>query len=231
MFEIFRFDPEIHHTPRFDRFKIKVRKYMNILDGLFEILDTQDGSLAFRYACRGAVCGSCSMLINGKPRLACQTLIERLKTDVIKLEPLRHLNVIKDLIVDMNPFFEKLKTIKPYFVSGRSLETEFLQSPKHRLMIDNSVNCILCDLCDAACPIISFKTDFLGPASLVKAHRFIFDSRDEALKNRLKRVNTALGVWSCRTIAYCTDVCPKVVNPSRCISALKRKLISGLFRK
>ena len=225
-FEVYRFDPDKDQKSRFDRYHVQVQKYMNVLEGLFEILDTQDGSLAFRYACRGAVCGSCAMVINGEPRLACQTLIESLKTDVIKLEPLPHLNVLKDLVVDFNPVFDKLNTIMPFFISDHSSEREFLQNPKQRLLIDTAVNCILCDLCDAACPITNFRKDFLGPATLTKAYRFIFDSRDEVSNDRLEKINSEEGAWGCRTILRCTEVCPKDVGPSRCISALKRKLVA-----
>ncbi|MFX0202792.1 MAG: succinate dehydrogenase/fumarate reductase iron-sulfur subunit [Candidatus Hodarchaeota archaeon] len=226
-FEIYRFDPETEQAPRFDKFQIKPRKAMNVLEALFEIVDTQDGSLAFRYSCRGAICGSCAMIINGIPRLACKTLIESLETDIIKLEPLPHLEIIKDLVVDLKPLFQKLKTVMPFFSLKRfeEHEREILQTPKQRLVIDEAVNCILCDLCDAACPIVNFKKDFLGPATLAKAYRFIFDSRDGAAKERLEKVNTEQGTWGCRVIARCTEVCPKNVGPSRCISALKKELV------
>ncbi|MFQ6123524.1 MAG: succinate dehydrogenase/fumarate reductase iron-sulfur subunit [Candidatus Heimdallarchaeota archaeon] len=226
-FENYRFDPETDQAPRFDKFQLKPRKAMNVLEALFEIVDTQDGSLAFRYACRGAICGSCGMIINGEPRLACQTLVERLETDIIKLEPLPHLKVLKDLVVDLNPLFEKLSVVMPFFKSDQLVkqDRESSQSPKQRIMIDDAVNCILCELCDAACPIVNFNKDFLGPASIAKAYRFIFDSRDGAIIGRLKKVNTEQGVWGCRVIARCTEVCPKDVGPSRCISAIKKKLV------
>ena len=229
-FEVYRFDPETDHEPRFDRYQLQPRKAMNVLEALFELVDTQDGSISFRYSCRGAVCGSCAMLINGEPKLACKTLIETLETDTIKLEPLPHLAVIKDLVVDLTPLLQKLETIMPFFQSetAKEHELEMLQSPKQRLVIDDPVNCILCDLCDAACPIANFNKDFLGPASLAKAYRFTFDSRDEATKERLKKVDVEAGVWRCRIIARCTEVCPRNVGPSRCISALKKKIVMDL---
>ncbi len=232
-FAVYRFDPETDQEPRFDRYQVQVRPYMNVLEGLFEIIDTQDGSLAFRYACRGAVCGSCGMQINGESRLACQTLITSLKADIIKLEPLKlpHLTVIKDLVVDLNPFFQNLDTIQPFLIPDQLPEREFLQSPKQQQLLVNAVNCILCDLCDAACPITHFKKDFIGPATLTKVFRFVFDSRDVTAKDRLEKINNDHYVWGCRTIARCTEVCPRNVSPSRLISALKRKLVTGPPKK
>jgi len=228
-FVVFRFDPETDQYSHFDHYQIETQECMNIIDGLFEIVDKHDGSIAFRYACRGAICGSCALVINGKPRLACQTMIETLESDVIKLEPLPHLEVIKDLVVDLTPLLEKLELVMPFFQSETATEheREVLQSSQQYQVIENAVNCILCTICDSTCPIVHFKKEFLGPASLVKAYRFTFDSRDEATAERLEMVDRSQGVWGCRTIARCTEFCPKHVGPSRCISALKRKLVKG----
>ena len=226
-FQIYRFDPDTDQEAHFDTYQVPIRQNMSVIEGLFEILDTLDGSLAFRYACRGAVCGSCGMQINGESRLACQTLIESVKPDVIKVEPLKlpHLTVLKDLVVDLKPLLNNLDTVQPYFISEQPPTLEFTQSPTQRQKIDDSVNCILCTLCDAACPITHFKKDFIGPATLTKAHRFIFDSRDTAQKGRLEKINNDQYTWGCRTIARCTEVCPRNVGPSRLISAQKRKLV------
>lgn len=225
LLKIFRFDPDVDQKPHFDTYEVKTRLGMTVLEALFDVLENQDGSLSFRYACRGAVCGSCAMHINGKYRLACQTQIKDLRTSSIKIKPLGHLPVIKDLVVDMSDFFEKYEKIKPYLINEGVLpEKEFIQSIDQRKKLDEMIDCILCSCCFASCPMTLTNEKYLGPAALMKANRFAVDSRDSD-KERLKIVNSEDGVWRCHTVFNCVEVCPKKLNPTAFIASLKRKII------
>jgi succinate dehydrogenase / fumarate reductase iron-sulfur subunit len=227
--KVFRFDPDKDKEPYFDSFNVRVRKGMTVLEALFDILENQDGSLGLRYSCRGAVCGSCAMHINGYYRLACQTQIENLKGNEVLIRPLGHLPVIKDLIVDMRPFFEKYESIMPYLITqnGHSETGEQFQSQKARAKIDEMIDCILCGCCHASCTMTLTDKDYLGPATLLKANRFYIDSRDKGGIERLKLVDGEHGVWRCHTIFNCNEVCPKYINPTRSIARLKRGLIKN----
>lgn len=224
--KVFRFDPEVDQEARFDRYQVDVRKGMTVLEALFDVLEGQDGSLAFRYACRGAVCGSCAMHINGSYRLACQTQIGELGSNEIVVQPLGHLPIVKDLMVDMTSFFDKYEEIMPYLLNkGPMPERERLQSIKDRNKIDEQLDCILCACCHASCPMTSTDGNYLGPAILVKVDRFAADSRDQARPARLKMVNNEHGVWRCHTIFNCAEACPKQINPTHAIARLKRGAI------
>ncbi len=224
---IFRFDPDKDKEPRYQPYQVATRSGMSVLEGLFEVLDKQDPSLSFRYACRGAVCGSCAMYINGAYRLACQTQISRLETNQITVGPLPHLPLIKDLVVDMTPFFEKYERILPYLKTQSEMpEKERLQSPKQRKQINDAVDCILCSCCYSACPMTWKDKNYLGPSALNKAYRFVADSRDEATDERLKIVSSEDGVWRCHTIFNCVEACPKSINQTEGIEGLRRKTVS-----
>lgn len=239
-FHVYRYDPEVDPEPYFREYMVVPRPGMTVLDGLFEILDKQDGSLAMRFACREAVCGSCSMFINGQFRLACQTQILSLGgvepecppggaslgsnvTD-IWVSPLPRMRVIKDLVVDLEPFFENLARIKPYLIT-KSLppKTERLQSPEERQLIEDATNCILCACCHGSCPPAWLSKDYLGPATLLKAQRFAWDSRDEGQKEHLKATDKEYGVWRCHTVFNCTEACPKCIKVTDAIQQLKRR--------
>jgi len=221
-FKIERFDPDVNKTPHFETYEVDAGKEMSVLEALFYILENLDGSLAFRYSCRGAVCGSCAMRINGKIRLACQTLIKTLKSKTITISPLPHLPIIKDLVVDMDRFFEKYKKIKPYLICDSTLpEKEIIQSKKDRQKIDEMINCILCGSCYAACTVSALDREFLGPAALTKAYRFVADSRDRAKSERLQMVGGEHGVFRCHTIFNCAQACPKNIVPTYSIQKLK----------
>ncbi|MDP2744611.1 MAG: succinate dehydrogenase iron-sulfur subunit [Dehalococcoidia bacterium] len=226
--EVFRFDPEVDKGPRYDSFTIDVKKGMTVLEGLLHILDVQDHSLALRFACREGVCGSCAMFINGSYRLACQTQLEALKGRRVWVGPLPHMPVIKDLVVDMRPFFEKVGLVMPWLEAlSAPSGKEHLQSPQQRSIINEAVDCILCGICHSSCPMTWTKKDYLGPAALTKAYRFVADSRDVAAANRLALVNSEDGVWRCRTVFNCAEACPKNINPTDAIESLRRKLVSG----
>ena len=251
--KIFRFEKGKDEKPRYDIFPIRETSGITVLGALFQIQDELDGSLSFRYSCRGAVCGSCAMLINKRPRLACRTQIKNIKKervldlqgygalakpiylkekDEILVEPLPNFPVIKDLIVDMTTFFEHYRSIKPYLYPSYS-DMENLMSPKDERKIEIYTNCILCAICIGACPVSSRNKDFLGPAILAKAWRFIADPRYTKKKEGelLEKVNSQQGVWGCDTVYKCTDVCPKQVPPTQAITALRRKLFVHKLKK
>jgi len=225
--KVFRFDPEKDKTSRYDTFQVPVKPGMSVLETLFEVLDKQDSSLAFRYACRGAVCGSCAMYINGSYRLACETQLSMIGTTEITVGPLPHLPVIRDLVVDMVPFFEKYERVMPYLQTKNDpKDKERLQSPKQRKLINEAVDCILCSSCYSACPITWTHKEYLGPSALTKANRFVVDSRDEATAERLKVVSGEDGIWRCHTIFNCVEACPKKINQTDAIETLRRKTMS-----
>jgi len=226
-----RFDPKTDTAPHYDTFEVTTRPRMTVLDALFQVLETKDRLLAFRYSCRSAVCGSDAMFINGKQRLACNTQISELG-DEVTIAPLPRIPVVKDLAVDIRPFFEKMERIKPFLVPREPYpEKEFLQSPKDRLKIDVAIDCIDCGACLSACPSAWTDPDYIGPAASVKAARFVADTRDIAKKERLKLVGCEDGVWRCHTIFNCADACPKSIDPPHFIQYLKRKATVAALRR
>lgn len=228
---IFRFDPAVDTEPHYDAYTVPYRAGMTVLEAIFEVLEKQDGSIAFRYACRGAICGSCAMFINGSHRLACGTQITSLNTNEITISPLPHLPLIKDLAVDMTPFFDNYEAIKPYLIANTPPpEKERLQSPSQRRAIDEAIDCILCGICYSSCPVVWTNKDYLGPSALLKAYRFVADSRDEGMKERLATVGTEKGVWRCHTIFNCSEACPKGINPTHAIQQLKKRTVGERLR-
>lgn len=225
-----RFDPDCDPVPYFKTYEVPAEKEMSVLEALFYIVENLDGSLAFRYSCRGAVCGSCAMRINGKNRLACQTLIKTLQAKTITISPLPHLPVQKDLIVDMGRFFEKYEMIKPYLINNpRAPEKEIKQSIAERTGIDEMINCILCGSCYSACTMAATDSEYLGPAALTKAYRFLADSRDTAAKERLDLVSGEHGVFRCHTLFNCAEACPKEIVPTYAIQKLKGAAVQRRF--
>jgi succinate dehydrogenase / fumarate reductase iron-sulfur subunit len=218
-----RFDPRTESTPHYDRFEVLPEAGMTVLDALFQVLEENDPSLAFRYSCRSAVCGSCAMFINGRPRLACNTQISALGSS-ITIGPLPHLPILRDLTVDLHPFYRKLDKLKPYFEAPEPYpEKEFIQTPKERAAIDSAVDCIDCGACFSSCPLTWTDPSYPGPAALVKAYRFVADTRDNAASERLRAVGCEDGIWRCHTVFNCVDSCPKSINPTFFIQQLKRK--------
>jgi succinate dehydrogenase / fumarate reductase iron-sulfur subunit len=188
-----------------------------VLDLLHTVKWEEDGSLTFRRSCAHGVCGSDAMLINGRNRLACKVRVDQLGRR-ISVAPLPGLPVIKDLIVDMDGFFAQYRSVMPYLVNdSQPPERERLQSPEERERYDDTTKCILCAACTTACPSFWAQPTFVGPAAIVNAHRFIFDSRDEAADERLEILSDEDGVWRCRTIFNCTDACPRGIHITRAI--------------
>lgn len=218
-----RFDPKTDTEPHYDTFEVTTKPGMTVLDALFQVLEKQDRLLAFRYSCRSAVCGSCATFINGKQRLACNTQIIKLGREVT-IGPLPHIPVIRDLAVDLRPYFTKMHMVKPYFEAKEPYpEKEFIQSPKDREAIDVAIDCIDCMSCFSACPMAWTDPKYPGPAAFVEAARFIADTRDTAKAERLASVGCEDGVWRCHTVFNCAEACPKSIDPPHFIQYIKRK--------
>lgn len=224
-----RFDPERDQEPYFAEYKVEVEPTDRVLDALHYVKWYQDGTLAFRRSCAHGVCGSDTMLINGVNRLACKVLIKHLGPE-INIEPMRGFRVIKDLVVDLEPFFEKYRSIKPYLINDEPPpDKERQQTPVERERFDDTTKCILCAACTASCPIFWANDDFLGPAAIVNAHRFIFDSRDRGAAERLEILNRREGIWRCRTIFNCTVACPREIKVTLALQQIKRALLLSRF--
>ena len=231
LFQIQRFNPQTDPSPHWESYNLELMENQTVLDGLISIQEEQDGSLAFRRSCRSAICGSCAMFINGAHRLACKTGIGTLNTDQVFVSPLPHLAVLKDLVVDMAPFFQRYEQILPYLVTkSPAPERERLQSPEQRRAITEMIDCILCGACYSACPMVWTDREYIGPAALTKAYRFVADSRDEGAEERLKIVDSPHGVWRCHTIHNCARACPKNINPTWSIQELKKKVVAKKLR-
>ena len=229
-FKIFRFNPDTDKKPSFQEFEIPfIRKDLTIVEGLYYIQQRLDNSLAFRSSCREAICGSCAMHINGKYRLACKTLVSKLKSNTVTIRPLAHMAVLKDLFVDMTSFWEKYEYIKPYLMPGKpiSMEGEQIQSPEERAKIDVLVDCILCACCHSSCPITASHEKYLGPMALINMDRFVSDTRDGVKEERLAMVNDEYGVWRCHTVFNCQEVCPRDLNPTGSIAHLKMEIVKN----
>jgi succinate dehydrogenase / fumarate reductase, iron-sulfur subunit len=226
-FKILRYDaasPNI--KPEFKSYRIKVIPGLTVLAMLIRIRDEIDGALSFRSSCRSAVCGSCAMVINGKIDLACRTQVASFESNTIILEPLPNMEIIKDLVVDLTPFWDMYEKIQPYLIrKSRSPMKEITQSEEERNRIDQFVNCILCASCFGACPVTSRDPEYLGPAALAKLERFILDSRDERGTSFLETVNNEKGLWGCDTVLRCIDACPKDVRPTDAIVGLRKTLM------
>ena len=222
--KILRYNPEISNKSRWDVFHIEGSPEDRILDILHKIKWDYDGSLGFRRSCAHGVCGSDAMIINGVNSLACQILVKEVSTP-IKIEPIRGLPVLKDLIVDMDTFFDSYKKVLPYLISDEDGgERERLQSQEDVEKIEDTTKCILCAACTTSCPVFWTSESFVGPASLVNAHRFIFDSRDKGNSQRLEILKDVNGAFRCRTAFNCTDACPRGIKVTKAIEEVKREI-------
>jgi len=224
-FRIKRFDPTTDERPYYKDYDVELEESDRVLDGLNAIKWDQDGTLTYRRSCAHGVCGSDAMRINGKNRLACTLLIKDAGAR-LTIEPLLGMAVIKDLVVDMEPFFQKYRDVKPYLINDEPPPArERLQNPEQRAIFDDTTKCILCAACTTSCPPYWANKEFVGPASIVNAHRFIFDSRDQGAAQRLDILNQREGVWRCRTVFNCTDACPRHIKVTQAIEEVKRALL------
>lgn len=226
--KIFRYNPEKDQKPHYDTYQLEADPTDRVLDLLENIKWQYDGTLSFRRSCAHGVCGSDAMRVNGRNYLACKVLVKDLNSDKITVEPILGLRVLKDMIVDMEPFFEHYRSVMPFFVNNEpEPEKERLQSPDARMRFDDTTKCILCAACTTACPSFWANEKYVGPAAIVNAHRFIFDSRDEAASERLQILNSQFGVYRCHTIFNCTEACPRDIQITKAIGEVKLALAKG----
>ncbi|HLB46322.1 MAG: succinate dehydrogenase iron-sulfur subunit [Chloroflexota bacterium] len=230
--KIKRFNPEKDSKPWWGEYDVDVEPTDRVLDALHQVKWYQDGTFNLRRSCAHGVCGSDAVRINGQNKLACKVLIQDVGAN-ITVEPILGLPVIKDLIVDMEPFFSHYKSVMPYFVNDEPLPEngrERLQSVADRERYDQGTKCILCASCTTSCPSFWANGQYVGPAAIVQAHRFIFDTRDRAAEQRLKILNEQMGVWRCRTAFNCTNACPRDIPVTQLIGEVKRALATGEIR-
>jgi succinate dehydrogenase / fumarate reductase, iron-sulfur subunit len=226
--KVFRYDPERDKKPHYDTFKVEAEPTDRVLDLLEYVKGYHDGTLSFRRSCAHGVCGSDAMRVNGRNYLACKVLVKDLNSNKITVEPMLGMSVIKDMIVDMEPFFEHYRSVMPYLVNNDPPPTtERLQSPEARERFDDTTKCILCAACTTSCPSFWANEKYVGPAAIVNAHRFIFDNRDQAAAERLEILNGQFGVYRCHTIFNCTLACPRDIEITKAIGEVKRAIASG----
>jgi succinate dehydrogenase / fumarate reductase iron-sulfur subunit len=232
-FKIFRFNPKRDKAPRFDTFTVEASLNDRILDCLNKIRWEQDGSLAYRMSCGHGICGSDGMTVNGVASLACQKLVKDYDhTKDILIEPLQFFPVVKDLVVDMTPFFQKMKVIHPS--SGTDVTDveegkELKQTIEDRALFDDAIKCIMCACCTSSCPVVlKEEPEFIGPAAVLRAQRYIFDSKVKDVLDRMKIMEKPHGIWSCKSYFKCTEVCPKRIKVTEAILQTKRKILREL---
>ena len=222
--EVLRFDPEGRATPFAQRYEVPFTDDMSVLQGLQHVKDHLDGSLTFRWSCRMAICGSCGMMIGGVPRLACRTFLRDLHPGPVAVEALAHFPIARDLVVDAADFMEKLPRIRPWIEPKRPralAEGEHRQSPAELARFEGFSHCINCMLCYAACPQYGLDPRFLGPGLAALLHRYNEDSRDAGRAERMRLAGSEDGVWSCTAVGYCSEVCPKAVDPAHAVNLTK----------
>lgn len=230
--KVFRYNPEKDTKWHYETYVVEGQPTDRVLDLLEYIKGYIDGTLSFRRSCAHGVCGSDAMRINGRNRLACKALVRDVGTK-ITVEPLIGLKVVKDLIVDMDPFFDNYKKILPFLVNETPPPAdgkERYQSPEDRAIFDDTTKCILCACCTTSCPSFWANDDYVGPAAIVNAHRFIFDSRDEAANDRLEVLNSMFGVYRCHTIFNCTEACPREIQVTKAIGEVKMAILKGKIK-
>jgi len=228
--KILRFNPEKDEQPHYETYQVPAAQTDRVLDLLEHIKGYDDGTLTFRRSCAHGVCGSDAMRINGRNLLACKVLVQDLGTDQITVEPLMGMKILKDLLVDMEPFFESYRSVLPYFVNDTEPPAdgkERLQTVEQRERFDDTTKCILCAACTTSCPSFWSDQRYTGPASIVNAHRFIYDSRDQLAEERLEIMADEFGVWKCRTAFNCTEACPRDIHVTRAIAEVKRAITTG----
>jgi succinate dehydrogenase / fumarate reductase iron-sulfur subunit len=230
--KIKRFNPEQDSKPHWETYVTEVDPTDRLLDALHQVKWEQDGTLSLRRSCAHGICGSDAMRINGQNRLACKVLMQDIARDgsTVTVEPLLGLPLIKDLIVDMEPFFEHYRSVMPFLVNDDPLPAdgrERLQSPEARERFDFGTWCILCAACSTSCPSFWANGQYIGPAAVVQAHRFIFDDRDQAAEERLQVLGDQFGVWRCRTVFNCTEACPREIPVTQLIGEVKQALAAG----
>ena len=223
-----RYQPETDAAPHWETYRLAVSEGMTVLEALHAIKNDQDHSLAWRSSCRMGICGSCAMYINRLPQLACQTQVLHLKTEIVEIAPLPNFANIRDLVPDLDPLFQRHAAVQPYLITETQTEdvsVEFMQTPEQREAYGQFSICIKCGICMAACPTLATDQAFLGPQSMAQAFRYITDSRDTGLFQRLGVLDALHGPFNCHLAGACTEACPKGVDPALGIQLLKRTLV------
>lgn len=221
--EVARYDPARDHEPGTESYDVPLHKEWVVLDALNYIKDHLDGSLTFRWSCRMGVCGSCGMMVNGVPKLTCGTFLSDYAPGPVRVEPMRHFPILRDLVVDTSDFLMKLARSKPWIIRKveKPLDEEYLQTPAQLEDYKQFSMCINCLLCYAACPIYGLDSQFTGPAVIALAQRYNMDSRDEGASERLDILSNQDGIWGCMFVGECTQACPKHVDPAGAIQQYK----------
>jgi succinate dehydrogenase iron-sulfur subunit len=230
--EVDRFHPERDHAPTSQSYEVPLRSDWMVLDALNYIKDNLDGTLAFRWSCRMGICGSCGMMVNGVPKLTCETMLMDFAPGPIYVGPLAHFPVVKDLVVELDEFLAKLQKVKPWIVRKDNYEPprEFIQTPAQLEAFHQFSLCINCTLCYAACPVSGLDSNFIGPAAIALAHRYDLDSRDQGADDRLDIISQHEGIWDCTVVGECSTVCPKGVDPSLAIQQFKLTATKEWFK-
>lgn len=230
---IAKFNPEHDSIQQFADFKVPYERWTTVLDAILDVKKHLDHSVAVRYSCRQASCGSCGMKINGRPRLACFTKISELNSDVVTVEPMNNYPIVRDLVVDLERMFTTHKKMQPYVIREDTEITaptkEFKQTPEELEEYIQFANCIKCGLCNSACPTMATDSSFLGPQALGQAYRYVADNRDKGKNSRLKIIDESHGIWRCHFAGSCSQVCPKGVDPAMGIQLLRGYLLG--FKK
>jgi fumarate reductase iron-sulfur subunit len=233
LLEVTRYSPEKDAEPSFQTYKAPLRKDWVVLDALNYIKDRVDGSLTFRWSCRMGICGSCGMTVNGEPKLTCATFLSDYAPGPVRVEPLKNFPVVRDLVVEITDFLEKLQKVKPWLIRKDNkplAEGEFLQTPEQLEQFRQFSMCINCLLCYAACPVYGLDPLFSGPAALALAQRYNMDSRDQGARERLDMLSQSEGIWGCTFVGECTEVCPKHVDPAGAIQQYKLTAAKEWFK-
>jgi succinate dehydrogenase / fumarate reductase, iron-sulfur subunit len=229
---VYRRNPKQGKSSHFDKFEVPIQRWTTVLDALLHAKSYLDNSIAIRYSCRMASCGSCGMKINGIPRLACYTKVSEIDEDIITCEPLPNFPIIRDLVTDFSDFFEHHRSMEPFIhnpnanIVDKNNLTEFIQSPEDVEKYLQFSYCIKCGLCYSACPSVGSDTKFPGPQALAQAYRYVADNRDDATQSRLDIVDNKHGIWRCHFAGSCSVVCPKGVDPALGIQLLRGHLVS-----
>lgn len=224
-----KFNPATDKEKTWIDFQIPYQKWTTVLDAILEAKKNLDHSIAVRYSCRQATCGSCGMIINGRPRLACFTKISELDSNIVTVEPMNNFPIIRDLTVGFDRLFKTHKKLKPFMiredteVTGKT--TELLQTPEQYEQYIQFANCIKCGLCNSVCPTMATDSSFIGPQALAQAYRYIADNRDKGKDDRLKIIDDSHGIWRCHFAGSCSQVCPKGVDPAMGIQLLRGYLL------
>jgi len=231
--EVFRYRPEQEEEPTFQSYEVPYHEDWVVLDALNYVKDQLDGTLTFRWSCRMGVCGSCGMMVNGDPKLTCASFLRDFYPDPIRIEPLAHFPVIRDLVINMDDFMEKLTEVKAWLIPKEEKpvsEGEYLQTPAELAHYKQFTMCINCMLCYSACPVYGQHSDFLGPAAIALAQRYNLDSRDGAADERAESIFSHEGIWECTFVGECTEVCPKNVDPAGAIQQAKVTATKDWYR-